>query len=349
MKDTLSKTIVLTGIKPTGHIHLGNYLGTIRPALELASTHDAYFFIADYHGLTTIHNPEKLNRLIDKTVATWLSLGLDPTRAVIYRQSAVPEIFELMWVLACTAAKGLLNRAHAYKAAVAANLDAGRDADADINAGLFNYPLLMAADILAFQTDLVPVGRDQQQHIEITRDVAAAFNRLFGPVFKLPRSLIRESVQTITGLDGRKMSKTYGNEIPVLADPGELRRAVMRIVTDSRRPADPKDPEQCNVFALYRHFAVEGDITRLRERYLTGGVAYQTVKAALAELLIARFEMARRQYHDWMADRTRLRQILAEGASRARYTALKTLRRVRQAVGIDPISDECDAAGAQRR
>ena len=209
MKAKQSKTIVLTGIKPTGRIHVGNYLGTIRPALELASTHHAYFFIADYHGLTTIRDPEQLSRLIDETVATWLALGLDPGHIVFYRQSAVPEIFELMWVLACTSAKGLLNRAHAYKAEVAANLGAGRDADADINSGLFNYPVLMAADILAFQADRVPVGRDQQ-HVEIARDVAAAFNRLFGPVFKLPHALIRETVQTIAGLDGRKMSKACG-------------------------------------------------------------------------------------------------------------------------------------------
>jgi tryptophanyl-tRNA synthetase len=210
MKAKQSKTIVLTGIKPTGRIHVGNYLGTIRPALELASTHHAYFFIADYHGLTTIRDPEQLSRLIDETVATWLALGLDPGHIVFYRQSAVPEIFELMWVLACTSAKGLLNRAHAYKAEVAANLGAGRDADADINIGLFNYPLLIAADILAFQADRVPVGRDQQQHVEIARDVAAAFNRMFGPVFKPPQALIRETVQTIAELDGRKMSKAYG-------------------------------------------------------------------------------------------------------------------------------------------
>ena len=192
MKGTPSKTIVLTGIKPTGHIHVGNYLGTIRPSLELAATHHAYFFVADYHGLTTVRNPEKLSRLIDETVATWLALGLDPEHVVFYRQSAVPEIFELMWVLACTAAKGLLNRAHAYKAEVAA-----KDADADINIGLFNYPLLMAADILAFRADMVPVGRDQQQHVEITRDVAAAFNRLFG-------------VQTATSLDQGNGADHYG-------------------------------------------------------------------------------------------------------------------------------------------
>ena len=338
MNGLESRTIVLTGIKPTGHIHIGNYLGTVRPALELASTQRAYFFIADYHALTTLHDPKKLGQLIDETAATWLALGLDPDRVVFYRQSAVPEIFELMWVLSCASAKGLLNRAHAYKAKVAANLDAGRDTDADINVGLFNYPLLMAADILAFQADLVPVGRDQQQHVEIARDVAAAFNRQFGPVFNLPQALIRETVQTVVGLDGRKMSKTYRNEIPVLADPDELRRRVMRIVTDSRHPEAPKDPEQCNVFALYRHFAGRKDVARLRETYLSGGIAYKVVKETLAELLIDHFAMGRIRYHDWMADRTRLRQLLDSGASTARDTAQKTLTRVRQAVGIDPMS-----------
>lgn len=336
MKGTPSKTIVLTGIKPTGHIHLGNYLGTIRPALELVATHHAYFFVADYHGLTTVRNPEKLSRLIDETVTTWLALGLDPEHVVFYRQSAVPEIFELMWILACISAKGLLNRAHAYKAEVAANLGAGRDADADINIGLFNYPLLMSADILAFQADMIPVGRDQQQHVEIARDVAAAFNRLFGPVFKLPQTLIRETVQTITGLDGRKMSKTCGNEIPVLADPDTLKQLVLHILTDSRHPEEPKDPEQCNVFALYRHFAEFQDVADLRQHYLAGGVAYQTVKETLAGLLIDRFASARRRYHDLKVDRAQIGSILDQGAIKAREKARKTLALVRSAVGIEP-------------
>ena len=268
MQKRRNEPIVLTGIKPTGRVHLGNYLGTIRPALELAPRHRAYYFIADYHGLTTVQDPDTLNRQIEDMAATWLALGLDPDRVIFYRQSAVPEIFELMWVLACTSAKGLLNRAHAYKAAVETNLEAGRDTDANVNAGLYNYPLLMAADILAFQADLVPVGRDQLQHVEIARDIADAFNRIYGSVLKKPRALIREGVQTVTGLDGRKMSKSYGNEIPVLAQPDELRRLVMRIVTDSRRPEAPKDPELCNLFALYRHFAAKDDVAHLRNHYL---------------------------------------------------------------------------------
>ncbi|HSO20690.1 MAG TPA: tryptophan--tRNA ligase, partial [Desulfosarcina sp.] len=292
MKSPPTNTIALTGIKPTGRIHLGNYLGSIRPALGLASEYSAYYFIADYHALTTVHDPQRLNRQIREAAATWLAVGLNPEEAVFYRQSAVPEIFELMWVLACVSAKGLLNRAHAYKAALDANLEAGKDADANVNAGLFNYPLLMAADILSFQADLVPVGRDQRQHVEVARDIAAAFNRTFAHVFNLPQAAIGGDVQKIAGLDGRKMSKSYGNEIPLMAEPDVVRELVMRIVTDSRRPEEPKDPDQCSVFTIYRHFAGEGDVARLRQRYLAGGVAYREVKESLADLLINRFAPA---------------------------------------------------------
>jgi tryptophanyl-tRNA synthetase len=337
MESTVTDTIVLTGIKPTGRIHLGNYLGTILPALELARSHRAFFFIADYHGLTTTQDPATFNRRIEEMAATWLALGLDPERSIFYRQSAIPEIFELMWVLACTSAKGLLNRAHAYKAAAEANIEAGRDADANVNNGLYNYPILMAADILAFQADWVPVGRDQVQHVEIARDVAAAFNRLYGPVLKLPQALVGETIQTVTGLDGRKMSKSYGNEIPVLAQPNELRRLVMRIVTDSRRPEEPKDPEQCNLFALYRHFADQPDIDHLHRQYLAGGVAYHRVKEALARQLIRRFESGRARYAELMAGSERLRQILDSGSARARRVARRTMAAVRRAVGIDSL------------
>jgi tryptophanyl-tRNA synthetase len=328
-------TTVLTGIKPTGRPHLGNYLGTIRPALEQARSHKAYYFIADYHALTTLRDPPRLNHLIDEVVATWLALGLDPGQVIFYRQSAVPEIFELTWILACITAKGLLNRAHAYKAAVEANQAAGRDPDAEINAGLYNYPVLMAADILAFDTDWVPVGRDQVQHVEIARDMAAGFNHAFGPTFKLPQALIRENVMTITGLDGRKMSKSYGNEIPILAPPEELQRLVMRIVTDSRRPEEPKDPDSCNVFAIYRHIAPQADVERVRRQYLEGGLGYQKIKAELGVLLTEHFAAARARYTDLVADRTHIAAVLAGGAVAARAVARRTLKRVRRAVGID--------------
>lgn len=327
--------VVLTGIKPTGRLHLGNYLGSIRPALDVAAGHKAYYFIADYHALTTIRDPETLSRYIEEAAATWLAVGLDPAEAVFYRQSDVPEVFELMWILACVSAKGLLNRSHAYKGAVEANLRGGRDADDDINAGLFNYPLLMAADILAFQTDVVPVGRDQRQHVEIARDAATAFNRRFGQVFSLPRASIRESVKSVPGIDGRKMSKSYGNEIPLLAEPEELKRLVMRIVTDSRNPEEPMDPESSTLFLLYRYFAEPTDSERLRQQYLAGGLAYKKVKEMLVGLLSDRFESARARYRDLLADRAGIRMILDKGAARARPVARHTLERVRGAVGIE--------------
>jgi tryptophanyl-tRNA synthetase len=328
-------SIVLTGIKPTGRPHLGNYLGTIRPALKFARDRQAFYFIADYHALTTLREPARLNRLIHEVAATWLALGLDPDRVVFYRQSAVPEIFELAWTLACTAAKGLLNRAHAYKAAVEANQSAGRDPDAEINAGLYNYPVLMAADILAFGTDRVPVGLDQVQHVEIARDIAAAFNHAFGAVLKPPQALIRSDVDTVTGLDGRKMSKSYGNEIPIMAPPEELKRLVMRIVTDSRRPEEPKDPESCNVFAIYRHLAPPADIERVRRQYLEGGVAYQRIKTELGDLLAEHFAPARRRFDELMGTPEQIAGILTQGAVKARRVARRTLMKVRRAVGID--------------
>lgn len=227
---------IVTGIKPTGRPHLGNYLGSIRPALEMARQHRAFYFIADAHALTPTRDPGQLLEMVLEIAATWEALGLDPDRVVFYRQSAVPEIFELAWLLACSTAKGLLNRGHAYKAAVERNLSAKRDPDADINVGLYTYPVLMAADILAMDADRVPVGEDQKQHVEMARDIAGTLNNTYGPVLKYPSAEIRESVKTVPGLDGRKMSKTYRNDIPIFCEPEELRRRVMRIKTDSRRP-----------------------------------------------------------------------------------------------------------------
>jgi tryptophanyl-tRNA synthetase len=275
---------IVTGIKPTGRPHLGNYLGAIRPALEMALRHRAFYFIADAHALTTNRDPGQLIEMVLEVAATWVALGLDPDRVVFYRQSAVPEIFELAWVLACSAAKGLLNRGHAYKAAVERNLSAKRDPDADINTGLYTYPVLMAADILAMDADGVPVSEDQQQHVEMARDIAGTFNKHYGPVFKYPSAEIRNSAKTVTGLDGRKMSKSYRNDIPIFCEPKELRRLVMRIKTDSRRPEEPKDPEQCHVFALYRHFAPLSDVSGMRDRYLSGAKARETAQHVLARV-----------------------------------------------------------------
>jgi tryptophanyl-tRNA synthetase len=334
MNYNRAKPVAVTGIKPTGQVHVGNYIGSIRPALDLVPAHRTYYFIADYHALTTVHDPEQLRRHVLDVAATWLALGLDPDETVFFRQSAIPDILELMWTLACVCPKGLLNRAHAYKAALAANIDAGRRADENIYAGLFNYPLLMAADMLCFQADRVPVGRDQRQHVEIARDVAAAFNRAFTPIFNMPQASVQAGAATMLGLDGRKMSSAYGNEIPVLADPDTIRRRVMRIVTDSRPPAAPKDPDRCSVFAIYRHFGSDSAISRLRSQYLEGGVAYQNVKEALADTLIDRFASSRRQYQKLMADPGQIASILDRGARQARQTSRETLKRVRQATGM---------------
>jgi tryptophanyl-tRNA synthetase len=333
METQDSLLTLLTGIKPTGRPHLGNYLGSIRPALEMARQHRAFYFIADAHALTTSRDPGQLTEMVLEVAATWEALGLDPAKVVFYRQSAVPEIFELSWLLACSTAKGLLNRGHAYKAAVERNLSVKRDPDADINAGLYTYPVLMAADILVMDADRVPVGEDQQQHVEMARDIAGAFNNSYGPVLKYPSADIRDPVKTVPGLDGRKMSKSYRNAIPILCEPEELRRRVLRIKTDSRRPEEPKDPDRCNVFALYRHFAPLSDVSVMRERYLSGGVAYQEVKEELHAVLIERFDTARQRYSDLVADPQTIFRQLENGGAKARETARQVLARVRQAVG----------------
>jgi tryptophanyl-tRNA synthetase len=242
--------IALTGIKPTGTPHIGNYLGMIKPALELVQNYRALYFIADYHALTTERNSEELNRQIYEVAATWLALGLDPEKVVFFRQSDIPEVFELTWILACLASKGLLNRAHAYKAAVEENIREERRSDDNINAGLFNYPVLMAADILLFGTHLVPVGQDQKQHVEIARDIAFSFNSCYGKVFGIPEALIQKDVMNVPGVDGRKMSKTYNNTIPIFTDSKVIRRQVMHIVTDSKPPEVPKNPEQVQRLCL---------------------------------------------------------------------------------------------------
>jgi tryptophanyl-tRNA synthetase len=347
MATSQQEPIVLTGIKPTGQPHLGNYLGSIRPALELAERHPAFYFVADGHALTTLRDPARLARHIDEVAATWLALGLDPARVVFYRQSAIPEIFELMWILACTTAKGLLNRAHAYKAAVASNQAADRDDDTDVQVGLYTYPLLMAADILAMDADLVPVGRDQQQHVEMARDMAMGFNRAFGQVLKVPVAMIQSEVPTLPGLDGRKMSKSYDNEIPLFAPAEEIRRRVMRIVTDSRSPDEPKDPDSCAIFALYRQIASAPAAAGMRQRYLQGGLGYREAKEALIAVLEGRFGQARNRFASLMAGRTQLAAVLAKGTAAGRSQAGQTLARVRRAIGLVQDAPPWPAIGAE--
>jgi tryptophanyl-tRNA synthetase len=326
--------IALSGIKPTGTPHIGNYLGMIKPALELAQSFQTFYFIADYHALTTTRDRNQLNHRIYEVAATWLALGLDPERVVFYRQSDIAEVFELAWILACFTSKGLLNRAHAYKAAVEGNIRAGKSADDNINTGLYNYPVLMAADILLFGTDVVPVGLDQRQHLEIVRDIAVSVNAQLGNLLKVPEALIQTEVMTIPGLDGRKMSKNYHNTIPIFADPKIIRRQVMRIVTDSKPLEQTKDPDQCNVFAIWRHFAPAKAVEDKRQLYWRGGLAYSDIKQELCELLIAKFDAGRQVYENYIRDTRAIDRILNQGAEKARTIAEPLLARIRHKIGI---------------
>lgn len=329
------KPIALTGIKPTGKPHIGNYLGMYRPALSLMENYQGMYFVADYHALTTMHDPKALKDLVHEVAASWLALGLDPDEAIFFRQSDIPEIPEFTWILSCFTSKGLLNRAHAYKAAVDENLELGHDPDEGINAGLFYYPVLMAADILLYGSDVVPVGLDQKQHIEITRDIAEAFNRTYGNIIKVPEGLIQASVMKVPGIDGRKMSKSYDNTIPIFAPEKKLRKQVMRIVTDSKRPEDPKKPDEDNLFALLRFFAPPDRLEEIRQLYLHGGAAYGTLKKELADLILNHFADARIKFDDLMEDKPYIDKVLLEGAEKARSIGKPVLQAAREAIGID--------------
>ena len=329
------KPIALTGIKPTGRPHIGNYLGMYRPALDLMLNYQGMYFVADYHALTTMNDAVALRELVYEVAASWLALGLNSDEAIFFRQSDIPEIPEFTWILSCFTSKGLLNRAHAYKAAVDENVELGRDPDEGINAGLFYYPVLMAADILLYGSDVVPVGLDQKQHIEITRDIAEAFNRTYGNVLKVPEGLIQESVMKVPGIDGRKMSKSYDNTIPIFADEKQLRKRVMRIVTDSKRPEDPKDPEDDNLFALLRFFASPTRLEEIHQLYVHGGAAYGDLKKELADLVLDHFADARKHFDTLIQDKANLDKVLLEGAQKAREMGIPYLQAARKATGID--------------
>lgn len=328
------RKISLSGIKPTGTLHLGNYLGAIKPGLELAKTYRALYFIADYHGLTTVRDGKEFERMTYDIAAVWLALGMDPNEVVYFRQSDIPELFELTWILACFTPKGLLNRAHAYKAAVDANLRAGREEDEGVNIGLYTYPVLMSADILLYGSHIVPVGEDQRQHVEIARDVAQAFNNNYGDIFVLPEPVIQENVAVIPGIDGRKMSKSYDNIIPIFASPNQVRKRVMSIVTDSRSPEQPKNPDECNVFNIYKHFAAPDEVNSMRDLYLRGGFGYGEVKQTLFEVLERTFGEARTRYEGYVKDRGYLEKMLLEAAEKARAIGAPLMRKVRKAVGV---------------
>ncbi|MBK1785516.1 tryptophan--tRNA ligase [Prauserella cavernicola] len=333
--------VSLTGIKPTGEPHLGNLIGAIRPALQLAEQYDSVYFIADYHALTTVRDPELLRHYSRSVAATWVAAGLDPRRTTFYVQSDVPEIFELNWVMSCVTGKGLMNRAHAYKAARDRNVEAGEEPDAGVNMGLYNYPVLMAVDILIMESDVVPVGRDQVQHVEYAADIAGSFNHLYGKSysFKIPKAVVPEvgTGQTLPGLDGRKMSKSYDNTIPLFLPENKLKKLVRRIPTDSTPVEDPKDPDGSPVFQILEQFAPPSAadvVADTRKRLEQGGMGWGELKNVLFEVLNTELTPLRERYDALMEPGSELDTMLAEGAEQARERAGRVLTSVRKAVGI---------------
>jgi len=336
----MTKLISLTGIKPTGTPHLGNYLGAIKPALALAQDFEPVYFIADYHAMTmpAMHNREALRNNIYSVAATWLALGLEPDQGLFYKQSDIPEIFELSWILSCFTPKGFMNRAHSYKDKVAKNQAEGLDADANINMGLYCYPCLMDADILMFKANVVPVGKDQKQHIEFSRDVATRFNTHYGKeLFVIPEPVIQESTDVIPGLDGRKMSKSYDNTIEIFLDSKALKKKLGKIVTNSQGIEEPKDPESCNVFALYKLFATPAECEALAVRYRAGGMGWGHAKAELQAVLEREIGPMRDKYNTLMSDTAQIDKILAHGAIKARKQAKAFMEEIRDTVGIPNI------------
>lgn len=331
----LSTKRTLTGIKPTGTPHLGNYVGAIKPALKLAeNAKKAFYFIADYHALTSEHDPVRMKQYTTEVAATWLACGLDPSKVVFYKQSDIPEIFELSWVLSCFTPKGLMNRAHSYKAAVARNAESGEtDTDAGINMGLYNYPVLMSADILLFDIDLVPVGEDQIQHIEIARDIAQRLNHNYkAECLKMPNYYIEQPL-SVVGLDGRKMSKSYNNTVPMFTESKQLRKMIMKFKTDSSAPDEPKDHSTSGLFLLYREFATEEEIAHMEHLYRKG-TGWGDIKQLLFEAIDRRFAEPREKYAELMSNPKQIDRLLEAGAAEARAIARNVLDRVRITVGI---------------
>lgn len=328
----MSPKTVVTGIKPTGAPHLGNYFGAIRPALQLAERFDAFYFIADYHALNTLQDPQKLRQMSYEAAATFLALGMDPEKVTFYRQSDIPEIFELFCILANVTSKGEMNRAHAYKAMVAKNTLLGRDPDDGVNMGLFNYPILMAADILLFSADLVPIGQDQVQHVEIARELARSFNQVYGEVLQVPEVYFSEA-PVLPGLDGRKMSKSYDNTIPLFTvNAKQLQKLIGRYKTDSTTVEAPKDPETSELFQLYRLVAPEEKTDAVRKHLLAGGMGWGTLKALVFESLDQLLREPRERYQALISSPEKLESIFVSGAQKAREKAGLLMRKVRAAV-----------------
>lgn len=317
---------VLSGIQPSGKLHVGNYFGAMQQQLELQAEHECFYFIADYHALTSNPDPAELAQRSLDVVMDYLALGLDVEKTVFWRQSDVHEVTELTWLLSCVTPMGLLQRCVSYKDKVAQGLSP--------NHGLFAYPVLQAADILSFDSDLVPVGADQKQHIEVTRDIAMRFNGTYGEVFAIPEERIIESVAVVPGLDGQKMSKSYGNTIEIFEPEKQVKKKIMRIVTDSTAVEEPKDPAACNVFALLKLFASGEELAEWEQRYRAGGMGYGDAKKRLAELAMEYFKPYREKRNELEQNLDYVKRVLAEGAEKARAVAAATLERARQAVGL---------------
>ncbi len=339
---------VLTGITTSGTPHLGNYVGAVRPSVR-ASTQpgvQSFYFLADYHALIKTGDPARVQRSTLEIAATWLAAGLNPEQVVFYRQSDIPEIPELTWLLTCVTGKGVLNRAHAYKASVDKNTSAGVEPDDGVTAGLFMYPVLMGADILMFNAHEVPVGRDQIQHIEMARDMAASFNHLYGEHFTLPQAQIDDHVATLPGLDGRKMSKSYDNTIPLFTPRDQLRKLVMGLLTDSRAPGEPKDTEGSALFQIYQAFASAQETTAMRQAF-ADGIAWGDAKQQLFERLDAEIAPMRAAYDHFMAHPAEVERILLAGAAKARAIATPFMGRLRHAVGLRDLAQQAAAATAK--
>jgi len=317
---------VLSGVQPSGKPHLGNYLGAMRQHIEMQEEYQCYLFIADLHALTTVRDPELMRSQTYDLAVSYLALGLDPEKTVFFKQSDLPEHSELCWILDCIVKMPFLERAHAWK-------DAQNKGKKEISVGLFNYPILQAADILLYQPDLVPVGPDQKQHIEMTRDIATTFNHTFGEVFQIPEPHIKEDVGLIPGSDGQKMSKSYNNTIEIFAPEAELKKQVMGIVTDSTGVEEPKDPDKCNVFTLYKLLASKSETNKLAEKYKKGGFGYGDAKKLLLEKILSHFKEARTRYEELFPQKDKVYKALEEGANRAKEMARKTLDVVKEKVG----------------
>lgn len=330
--EQANKKSVLTGVKPTHIPHLGNYLGAIRPSIELSDkAAKSYLFIADYHALTSVQDPALLKEYTYQVAAVWLACGMDPKKTIIYRQSDVPEIFELQWILSCVTPKGLMNRAHAYKAMLDINQAAGKeDLDSGVSVGLYTYPVLMSADILMFNADLVPVGEDQTQHIEIARDIAQKFNRTFKEYFHLPNPHVHLK-KLVPGLDGRKMSKSYGNHIPLFLESKKLRKLVMKIVTDSSPPEAPKDTTGSIPFEIFKEFATPEEVAVLQSDY-SKGIGWGEAKQRLFEVLEKHFEEPTRKFNEYMSNTSALDRVLNEGAQQAGAIAAKNLTEIKKLI-----------------